>query len=73
MVLVTGVVCNKEGEGKDGRQATATRAMVTMWAAAAAVAMAAAAAALLMMFPASKCLFSIFLRRSSENNMVCLF
>jgi hypothetical protein len=60
MALATGVACNKEGEGKDGGQATATRAMATMWAAAAAVGMAAAAAALLMLFPVSKFLFSFF-------------
>ncbi len=32
MVLGTRVACNKEGDGKGGGQATAMRAMVTMWA-----------------------------------------
>ncbi len=32
MALVTSVVCDKEGDGKGGRQAMATRAMAMMWA-----------------------------------------
>ncbi len=71
MALAMGVVaCNKEGEGRDGGQAMATRPMAMMWAAMAAMA---AAAAALLMFPVSKCSFSIFFQKSSENNMVCLF
>ncbi len=31
MALATRVVCDKEGDGKCGRQAMATRAMATMW------------------------------------------
>jgi hypothetical protein len=74
MALVMGVVCDKEGEGMDGGQVMATRAMATMWAVAVTAAvMVVAAAALLMMFPVSNFLFSIFLPRSPENNTVCLF
>ena len=31
MALATRVACNEEGDGKSGRQATAMRAMATMW------------------------------------------
>ncbi len=69
MASATGVACDEVGQGEDGGQVTATRAMARMWAVAAAVVVvavaAAAAAALLMMFPASTFLFSIFLRRTT--------
>jgi hypothetical protein len=48
MALATSVACDKEGEGKDGGQAMATRAMAMMWAVVAAAAMVAVVAALLM-------------------------